>query len=216
MNPIVVICTHNRLEITSYNIRSLLKQSVIPKIVLVVSNQEERIYYMKQFPQIHLCIFPNVPLGAKWQHGVNAAYELRADPLIILGSDDILGPDFIKICCESDYPFIGLWHWYIHHKGRTYYCEYLPKQPLGGGRTYSYELLRRLDGKIFSTKINRHLDDYAVVKTASQGIEAHEDLRLQVHAVKGDWPVLNPVNLTHPNIKVISEHDSKEFFNDLP
>lgn len=218
MNPAVLICTHNRLEITSYNIISLLSQSVKPKIILVVSTLQEKIYYSRKFPEIQLLTFPNVPLGAKWQHGVDAAYFLKSDPLIILGSDDILGPGFIEKCCDlvaSGHDFVGLKHWFIHHKGKAYYCEYLAKQPLGGARAYSYALLQKLEGKLFSTQINKHLDDYAILKTKTLGIEPYEDLTLQVHAIKGDWAVLNPFTLTHQNIKVISEHDSKELLPDL-
>jgi hypothetical protein len=36
-----------------------------------------------------------------------------------------------------------------------------------------------------------------------------------VHAVKGNWPVLNPLNLNHPNVKLISEHKTSDFFPDL-
>ena len=50
MNPVVLIATHNRIEITSRCIESLMMQSVQPKIVLVVSDQGEWQYYKKKFP----------------------------------------------------------------------------------------------------------------------------------------------------------------------
>lgn len=219
MNPIVVICTHNRLEITSYNIQSLQKQSVKPNIILVVSSLEEKIYYQNKFKDVHVLKFPNVPLGAKWQHGVTEAYEMKANPLIILGSDDILGPGYVATCCRlvgSKTDFIGLSNWYIHYHGKAFHCQYLAAQPLGGGRAYSYDLLCILSGKLFDPRLNRHLDDYTIKKLKELYIPCHSNENLQIHAIKGDWPVMNPFNITHPNIKLISEHDSKEFFTDLP
>lgn len=217
VNPVVVICTHNRLTITTYNIYSLLKQKC--KIVLVVSALEERIHYAKIFPEITVLTHPNVPLGAKWQHGVQHAYSLEANPLIILGSDDLLSLDFVsKVTAYmhdiSD--FIGLSKWYIHYKGKAFYCQYLANIPLGGGRCYSYDLLKKLNGKLFDTKLNRHLDDYSSVNIKKLGIFCHDlSDSVSIHAVKGDWPVLNQFNLTHKNIKVLSEHLTSDFFPDL-
>jgi hypothetical protein len=218
-NPIVLICTHNRLEITSYNIVSLLNQSVKPKIVLVVSSLEEKIYYRKKFIDVHVIRYANVPLGAKWQYGVNEAFQMQANPLIILGSDDILSPGYIETCSHLTglgHDFIGLYHWFIHYKGRAFHCQYLANQPLGGARSYSYDLLKKLDGKLFDDRLNRHLDDYAVKKLKELYIPCHSDSALQVHAIKGDWPVMNNFNPNHPNIKILSEHKSSDFFQDLP
>jgi glycosyltransferase involved in cell wall biosynthesis len=211
MKPIVIICTHNRLEITSYNIKSLLSQSVKPQIILVVSNLEEKFYYVRKFPEVIVLVFPNVPLGAKWQHGADAAFKMQANPLIILGSDDILGDGYIERVCYlvgSGREFIGLYHWYIHYKTKAFHCEYLAKQCLGGGRAYSYKLLKELDGKVFETRLNRHLDDYAIKKLKEINITCYADQQLQLHAIKGDWPVLNPFNPTHANIKILGTYDS--------
>lgn len=210
MTPIVVIATHNRLEITSFNIESLLKQSVVPGIVLVVSNLQEKVYYQRKFP-IQLVTFPNVPLGGKWQAGVKAAFEMGADPLIILGSDDILSDGYIAYACDlvsRGYDMVGAKYWYIHYKRKAFYCEYLAKQSLGGGRIYSQRALKKINAEVFNPKINRHLDDYIMKRTQGTGIIPYTDPSLVLHAVKGDWPVLNPFIPTHPNIKIISEHDS--------
>jgi hypothetical protein len=218
MNPFVVICTHNRIEITSYNLISLLSQSVKPKIVLVVSTISERIHYEKRFPEVIVLIHPNVPLGAKWQHGVDEAYKLSANPLIILGSDDILGGGYVDRVCnlvKRGHDFIGLYQWFVHYQGKAYFLKYLAKQPLGGSRAYSYKLLERLNGMLFDTKLNRHLDDYAIKKCKELSIPCKTDDQLSVHAIKGLWPVLNPLNLNHPNVQLISEHKTSDFFPDL-
>jgi hypothetical protein len=218
MNPIVVIATHGRLEITSYNIKSLLRQSVVPKIVLVVSTLQEKFEYQKAFPDVVLVVSPNIPLGNKWQAGVDIAYEMKSNPLIILGSDDILGDGYVERVCalvRRGHDFIGLYQWFVHYQGKAYFLKYLAKQPLGGARAYSFKLLENLDGKLFDTKLNRHLDDYAIKKCKELSIPCKTDDQLTVHAVKGNWPVLNPLNLNHPNVKLISEHKTSDFFPDL-
>jgi hypothetical protein len=217
-NPIVVMCTHNRIGITSYNLISILSQSVKPKVVLVVSTIQERIHFEKTFPEVIVLIHGNTPLGAKWQFGAQHAYSLQADPLIILGSDDILGEKYIEICSEltaEKHDFIGLYSWYVHYKGKAFLCKYLAKQPLGGGRSYSLRLLNRLGGRLFNPKLNRHLDDHAIIKCREFFIPCHTDSRLVVHAIKGDWACMNPFNLKHRNIQVISEYKTSDFFQDL-
>ena len=217
MNPTVLIATHNRYEITSYNIQSLLNQSVQPKIILVVSNLEEKFYYQRKFQECILLISPNHPLGKKWAFGAQHAYNIKANPLIVLGSDDILGPKAIETYVKlmAEHHFIGLKHWYIHHKGKAYYCEYLAKMPLGGGRSYSFWLLDQMNGQIFDDRINRHLDDLAMKKAKNLGIECYSETTIELHAIKGDWPVMNEINLSHPNLKVISHHESINLLPDL-
>src|SRR5690349_9966735 len=118
MKPTVLICTHRRIEITDFNIESLLKQTVAPKIVLVVSDMDEYHFFSAKYPQVFTCRYPNMPLGGKWDYGVQIARTLGADPLIILGSDDILGENFIENCtklADDGHHFIGLQRWFIHH-----------------------------------------------------------------------------------------------------
>lgn len=206
----VLICTHNREEITSLNIESLSRQSVVPQIVLVVSDQYETRYYQEEFPQIHVFEYPNKPLGAKWQYGVQQSRTLHADPLIILGSDDILGPKYIEKCNKlvaKGHDFIGLRKWFIHHDNKVYHCEYLANQPLGGGRVYSGRLLYQFDWKLFEPK-KKHLDDngyFQAVKYCEPYIA-----NLELHTYKGLWPTMNEFNPNHPNIKILSVNDEGE------
>jgi hypothetical protein len=199
----VVICTHERIEITSLNIESLLGQC---HIVLVVSTDEEKEHYSK-YP-ITIVKFPNIPLGAKWQKGVSVAREI-GQPVVILGSDDILEPGTIgryKQLIEEGNTFIGLSRWWQHHQGKAYLCDYLASQPLGGGRCYSKSLLDRCDWGLFHPKLSRHLDDLGW-KIARGGIVLRESL---IHAVKGNWKKLNEFNPNHRNVRVLSIHDSKD------
>lgn len=201
--PIVVICTDQRLAITTINIESLRGT----KIVLVVSDHKEEEYYSR-FP-VHIVTHPNIPLGAKWQRGVNEAIQLGANPLIILGSDDILAPNSIeKYVSEvsKGHHFIGLKSWWQHHRGKAYLCDYLSRQPLGGGRAYSKQLLSRVGYNLFNPRWNTRLDDQGW-KAAGEPFVINDPL---IHAIKGNWPVINRFNPTHRNIKVreVSDSDS--------
>ena len=220
MNPTVLIATHERLEITSKNIESLLKQSVKPQIVLVVTDLDEIKYYQNKFEGIQIINEFNNPLGDKWQTGVDFSRSINPDPLIILGSDDILGDGYIEKVCEliaKGNDFVGIRRWWQHHEGKAYHCDYLAKHsfPLGGGRCYSGKMLKRIDYKLFERQRNRHLDDYGWDNARNSGlkclvIDNPEQYGLSIHAIKGDWPVMNPFTISHKNIRLLRSQKSIE------
>lgn len=199
----IVICTHQRLAITSLNIETLLGKA---NIILVVSDQSEVDYYSK-YP-ITIIQFPNKPLGSKWQAGVNEAKKVGG-PVMILGSDDILRDDCIdryNVLLSQGHNFIGLSRWYIHHQGKAYLCDYLPTRPLGGGRCYSERFLQRINYSLFDVRRNHGLDRHGC-RYVKDGLILAEPL---IHAVKGDWPVINPFDIKHKNVRLISVHDSRD------
>lgn len=223
MNPVVLIATHRRLTITTQNIRSLLAQTVRPEIILVVSEVEELRYYREVFPQVHVVSASNEPLGAKWQAGVTFSQQLKPNPLIVTGSDDILGNMFVENSCrliEDGNHFIGLMRWWVHHNGKAYLCDYMALQPLGGGKSYSGEMLTKLGYKLFDDGLDRHLDDFGwlYVRGSNLKIKCIHDVvkeGLEIHAIKGDWPVMNRFDLKHNNIKVIRTDESKRVLSEL-
>lgn len=199
MNPVVLICTHDRVEMTATNIHALLLQSVIPKIVLVCSATAERNYFLREFPELSIVAMRNNnPLGKKFQDGVNLAMALKPDPLIITGSDDILGTDFIKATCNyitAGVHFIGLKQWFIYHKSKLYLFDYMPDIPLGT-RAYSLKMLLATGGQIFDSGKKRLLDDEGWQKAKQTKMkimivkDAFKD-GLKVVSVKGEWPMMN-------------------------
>jgi hypothetical protein len=195
--------------ITSFNIERLLNKC---SIVLVVSNEDEREYYQK-YP-ITVVLHPNFPLGAKWQFGVD---QVSNDDLIILGSDDLLSDNYIDVCQDfiEEKNFIGLKQWYIHHKGKAYHCEYLSYQSLGGGRCYSKKLLKQMDNQLFNRTFNKCLDDHGFRLATRFGYHCFCPETVSIHAIKGDWPVINPVNLNHRNVKLIATYDSATILPEL-
>lgn len=214
MNPIVLIATHNRIDITSKCIESLMMQSVQPKIVLVVSCRQEANYYGVKYPEVILYGATNYPLGAKWQHGVGKAKELKPDPLIICGSDDILGIGFIENACaiiESGIDFIGLSRWHIYHEDILYTYDYNASVPLGGGRCYSSKILKHINYNLFDTRLDIHLDDYGWKNVNSTVlpkiiIRDVQNEGMNIVSIKGNWPMLNPYDkfASHRNVKLLS------------
>lgn len=227
MNPVVLIATHNRRKITLLNIDNLLMQSVQPKIILGVSDREEANYYRNKRHEVVVYEAPNTPLGRKWQEGVNIAKRYDPNPLIICGSDDILGIDFIENACnliKSGYDFVGLSRWYVYHDFVLYTYDYNASVPLGGGRCYSYKMLNHINYSLFESSKDVHLDDYGwknVNSTSLQKVTIRDvkNEGLNIVSIKGDWPMMNPFNKFHGhrNVTLISQsrdvNELKELIN---
>ena len=208
-----------KLGITSRNIESLLGQSLKPMICLMVDSEQEFWYYQKKYKMddVHVSREPNNPLGAKWQSGVRMYWD--ANPLIITGSDDILGDGFIENACrlvEQGNHFIGLRRWWQHKDGKAYHCQYLAKNnfPLGGGRVYSAEMLKAMNYQVFDPTKDKHLDDLGFYNAKKTGLKMlildnPEKEGLSIHAIKGDWEVMNPFTIKHPNIRLIATDKSE-------
>lgn len=200
LNSAVLICTHQRVEITIKNIESLLRQSVVPEIILVCSSYQERMQFREKFQNIYIEQWPNMPLGEKFQRGVDIARVMKANPLIINGSDDILGLDFIELACASvsdGVDFIGLYHWHILHQKVLYHFKYNARLPLGGGRVFSKRALDALKWKLFDTSRNKHLDDMAFANISKQTTldkvfpDYLNDRGFNIISIKGDWETMN-------------------------
>lgn len=225
MNPIVLIATHQRISITSKCIESLMMQSVQPKIVLVVSDQGEWQYYKRKYPEVTLCVAPNTPLGQKWQHGVDVAKHHIPDPLIICGSDDILGIDFIENACmiiKSGIDFIGLSIWHVYSNEGLYTYDYNASIPLGGGRCYSSKALTEINFQVFDTSKDIHLDDlgWKNINSTTMPRKIIRDVKeegLHIVSIKGNWVMMNPFEkfVGHRNVTLVKTSRDKSDLNQL-
>lgn len=188
---------------------------------MIVSDSDEYVYYKNMDLGISIVNAPNEPLGLKWQAGVERCKG--AEALIICGSDDILGPGFIEqsiqLLNEGNH-FIGLRSWYQHYEGKAYLCQYLAKEniPIGGGRVFSSEMLRKLRYTLFDSQRNKHLDDLAWISVKQSGLKAlllqYPNMqRMYIHAIKGNWQMLNPFTLKHKNIRLMR---TEQAMNVLP
>ncbi len=202
INPCVVIATHDRIEITTINIKQLIAQGVT--VVLVVSEFREVKYYDQFF--LHVVIAPNSPLGSKWQAGVDYARTLDPSHIVITGSDDLLSMGFFEKYCDIC-DMIGFNSWFIWNENKLYFTQYMAKQPLGGGRIYSKWALNKVDYKLFDVTKNKLLDDRGWERKFGlwEIISSPEIL-----AVKGNWPVMNKVDLNHRNVKLLATYQGDE------
>lgn len=211
MNPFIVIATHQRFDLTNELIHRIFREQKNCKIVLVVSDIIEYTRF-KQIKSESLFVtkFENKPLGLKWQHGVSTALQLGADPVIILGSDDMLSPNFVNHACgllSQGYDFIGFKRYYVLRNKKKFTIDYKPEQPIGGGRVYSAKLLKHIGGKIFAP-LDRKLDDYGwnqVLKSQMKYLLIKDLVSnpLSVTAIKGSWKMMNPFNQYHPNLHIV-------------
>jgi len=223
MNPVVLIATHQRTEITSRNIEMLQSQSRTPEIVLVCSDVSECDFYTRKFPTVHVLEYRNKPLGAKWQFGASKSKVLNPDPLIILGSDDLLGKYFIRNICaeiERGYDFVGLNRWWLHSEGQNtvFLLQYtVPNFPLGGGRAYSKKILEKLNYKVFDASKDKSLDDFGWHQSKKHGaktllISDCEKYGMNIISIKGDWITMNSADrlLNAKSVKTIKIFDKSK------
>jgi hypothetical protein len=204
-NPYVLIATHNRVEITKKNIGCI--HACGAKVILVVTDESEAETFRQHGDVVEIVMHGNLPLGSKWQAGVLKAKEVKADPLIINGSDDILHPLFFERVKESiaeGFHFFALRSWYLYDLCNMYRLDYLPNLPLGGGRAYTRELLEVINYSLFDKSRDRQLDDLgwgnALNSNLPMKIIKDEPLIL---SIKGNWNTMNPT------YKLLGSHNVK-------
>jgi hypothetical protein len=232
MNPVVLIATHNRIAITEANIRSLYAQKqAMPTVVLVCSTHTDYEYFRNKFVNLHVLQSPNEPLGNKWQTGVEYCRTLKADPLIILGSDDLLSSNAVQLSSEmcKYYDFIGFAMWSVYditnkaHYIMRYNSNVVYKNfTLGAGRFYSKRLLDRFNWKLFNTSLDRNLDNLGHENTFKHSetpylIRNFATFYPWVMSVKGTWSCLNDTTklLRSDNLDIQRGHSKQEIIEGL-
>ena len=211
----VVIAFKGRHSIVELNIESLGKQTMVPAIILVVSNIEDYNFALdikRSYPNIFITLYENYPIGGKWNAGVKYAQKLNVKGLMILGSDDLLSLNYFKECfTEIDegrgssgagVDLIGNRSWFIYDTTENlYYLTYTDKVNvmLGGGKMFSKHFLDSVDWNIFLTHRPKHLDSYGyeLVEIFSNKIKIIDPSNF-ILSIKGKWEV---INTTHAILK---------------
>lgn len=211
MNPIILIAMFGRRRLVEINLRLLAEQKC--QIVVVASLQEDFAFLRSlKIPHLQIVPAPNNPLGAKWQVGVEQCRVLKADPLIILGSDDYLSADFVSRACQLstafDFVCFNTWSIYEAQTGKAYQLTYNKKManggrfPLGSGRSYSGRFLDRKYWQLFDPSLNRLLDDFSWNSVKAPDVILFNPAGMSLLAIKGNWEQFNPLDkiLSSPNI----------------
>jgi hypothetical protein len=211
MNPTVLMAVFGRRELVEINLRLLSAQSC--QIVVVASLPSDFDYLRAlAIPHLQIVPAPNRPLGNKWQVGADQCRILKADPLIILGSDDYLSGDFIRHAVElskvNDLTCFNRWSVYDTKTRLAYALQYNDKMvhggffPLGSGRIFSARFLNRNYWQLFDSSRDRQLDDFAYYALRVSDVIQFNPVGLALLAVKGGWEQFNPLEklLTAPNI----------------
>ncbi len=202
INPCVIIATHDRLKITTVNIKQLIGQGIA--VVLVITDINERQHYDNY--DVSIVMAPNKPLGAKWQAGIDYAIFGNYTHFVITGSDDLLSIGFFEKYC-TEFSFTGFKRWYIWHNNELHLLQYNPLQPLGGGRIYTRWAIERLNYKLWDTGRDKFLDDYAF-NHSNWAWDIH--FEPEILAVKGNWEVMNKVDLRHRNVRLLRTYEGDE------
>lgn len=218
MNPVIVMCVWGRLELVEINLRLL--ESQYCKVVCVVSTKQDHEFINRlKLPYVHLFEHANIPLGQKWQFGAECARKLGADPVIILGSDDYLSENFVRIGSKmSKYnDFIYFDRWMIYEPGtqKGYSLQYQTTFPLGSGRVFSKSFLDRYKWELFDTGRNYHLDEFIWDQTGFNDMILRNADGMNLLSIKGKWEAMNPLDklLNTERIKWDYENNLDKHFN---
>jgi hypothetical protein len=73
---------------------------------------------------------------------------------------------------------------------------------------YSAKMLDAIKWKVFNPGLNKRLDDFGFDAAIKSGLQVLlvSDIKnhgLELVAIKGNWPMMNPFNKFHPNISVV-------------
>ena len=203
-----MIAFKDRHNIVKLNIECLAKQSLVPAVVLVVSNIVDYKFAIDmscKYKNVFLTIHRNYPIGGKWDAGVKYAKKLNVNGLMILGSDDLLSLDYLKTCFHEldmgngsngkGVDLIGSRSWYIYDTyNKLYELEYNDKVKvtLGAGRMYSKYFLDAVGWNIFPIAQPFHLDSmgYERVVSFSNSLKIIKSEHF-ILCIKGNWEVIN-------------------------
>ena len=205
---------HRMIELTVRELARARKSGISVAISLVCSNEEDyRVAsdLKRDWDGISVKPFPNRPLGAKWQAGIDDIRQYSPDNIAIVGSDDVVAARYFCRAIEilkKDKPdggidFVAPSSWFVFDaaslsdlRGSLWELAYHPDRQLalGAGRVYSHRILDRFDWDLYKSDRESGLDVYGFQQVKEHGgssyfIPAADGVVL---SIKGDWGALNP------------------------
>jgi len=205
MKIICVMCIHQRKQVTEFVLGYLQKQT-IPIEILLIGDSETEFNIARDTGCLYLH-HENKPLGKKWQYGISYAWRvLKADVILILGSDDLISHDWCDVGVRYmefyDYDLVGTNVRYVLRIKKDEPLEIIQKKYptdrlLGAGRLISRRILDKLDGILFNP-VSVKLDSTSSERIQKIGgkIGSLDELDSNILLLKGDWNCMNPWNLT--------------------
>jgi len=214
-----VFPAHRRSSITLETIRLLKRQTIKPHVIMVGDSRVEAA--IADEAGCEYIQYANRPLSSKWQAGIWRAGDYNPEAVLIIGSDTWLTPNW----CETylnylrEFDVVGASEWHILRLKRTSiqiacrgYRGQRSVEPVGLGRMYSRDALRRMGWVLYRERKNRRADGIAMRQARLTGchigtIDAPGTMALEVKCAQWQmvhgWENLheNANLMAHPNIK---------------
>lgn len=205
INPVVLLSEVDTLNVTLESISSLLSQSPRPIIVVVCTKDEDMGSILSRFSGVHVLLSDPLPVGKRWQVGVDYCRKLDPNPLIILRGSDFLCVDYVYWASkqiELGYHFVGVRDWMYRipptedTNTELLLIRFIPDNlPYSSGRCFSLALLKECRFKIFDSRANAWYDNPGLEKALGYGfpyaISTYEHLR-QLGVVQTYLPTEEP------------------------
>ena len=154
-----VICfipVYQRHHILKKTINSVKRQTHKTDILCVVSNEADETFC--QSMGVKTVFVENRPLGRKFQMGLEFCKIFYPDKVLLLGSDDFLMEDYVEKMVNYEGDLIGRNQWYLYGTAEKTLYSTTYERTIGAGRIFGYEILNKLNWKLFPTNRNQTLD----------------------------------------------------------
>ena len=131
--------------------------------VMIYSTDEDGVFLYDQ-PIFAFGQHQNQPLSHKWNAGIMALQDIEFDAVILLGSDDYIDDKFVQFVSKNidHFDMIAFTDIYFESDGVKYYWQGYENsregEPIGAGKVYTKQFLKRIKYNLFNKSANRGLD----------------------------------------------------------
>jgi len=177
---------------------SLINQTVPPCGIYVVGSGGKE-SDCADWPGVVYSEYSNRPLSNKRQFVMNEALKSGAPYLLCAGSDDLFHPNYIEAALQAikGKHWTGVHSWFFVHsqKGILWITKArysARKDPIGTGRLYSANFIKKNCKTMWEPGLNRSLDGSNSKCLLAAGALYHPNDGI-ICLVKGDWPQITPL-----------------------
>ena len=238
---VIVTAFYKRHEILEMIIDESFNTNLEIRWILVGSDFDDQYFVHKlaiKYPgKIAGYMFPNKPLGSKWQIGVEIARNIDFNLLGIVGSDDLITKKSYEIVLSRfkhlekySKEKIGLFcfnDWFVKYNSRIVKTQYYKDsfQPVGAGRFYTNNFLKDINYQLFDISLNRLLDDhgwkqikknhyhYDILNTEDSG--SFISIKTGVDEMNSFEQIINSENLLTTKLTIKDKENLKKFLSDF-